>query len=60
VRVEFAHCGIPHNLQKEGSTCVFRVVQEALQNAVKPSLAREFDVELRGESDEIHPTISDM
>jgi signal transduction histidine kinase len=54
VRVEFAHSGTPHNLQKEVSLALFRVVQEALQNAVKHSRAKEFNVELRGEPDEIH------
>lgn len=60
MRVEFAHCGIPHNLQKEAPLALFRLVQEALQNAVKHSVAREFNVELRGESDEIHPWIGNM
>jgi signal transduction histidine kinase len=38
---------------------LFRVLQEALQNAVKHSHAQDFKVELRGAPDEIYLTISD-
>jgi signal transduction histidine kinase len=36
------------------SLCLFRVLQEALRNAVKHSGARKFDVQLKETADEIH------
>lgn len=59
VEIEFSHAGIPHDLPKETSLCLFRVLQEALQNAVKHSGGRLFSVELRGTSSEIQLTVSD-
>jgi signal transduction histidine kinase len=44
----------------EFSLCVFRVLQEALQNAVKYSGVRQFAVELRGTEREIQLTVSDL
>ncbi len=41
------------------SLCLFRVLQEALRNAVKHSGARKFDVQLKETADEIHLTVSD-
>jgi PAS domain S-box-containing protein len=59
VRVEFNHTDMPHTVPKEISLCLFRVLQEALQNAVKHSGARHFHVELRGTQEEICLTVSD-
>jgi PAS domain S-box-containing protein len=59
VRVEFNHADIPRAIPKEISLCLFRVLQEALQNAVKHSGARHFHVELRSTSEEICLTVSD-
>jgi PAS domain S-box-containing protein len=59
VEIDFRHDNIPRSLPKEVSLCLFRVLQEALQNAVKYSGVRHFTVELRGTSDEIHLTVSD-
>jgi signal transduction histidine kinase len=59
VMVEFSHSGIPHTLPKEVSLCLFRVLQEALQNAVKHSGAGSFKVELNGTSQEICLSVSD-
>ena len=39
--------------------CLFRVVQEALQNAIKYSNANELSVHLRGGSDGLTVTITD-
>jgi signal transduction histidine kinase len=44
---------------KEISLCLFRILQEALQNAVKYSGVRRFTVRLEGTPAEIHLTISD-
>jgi signal transduction histidine kinase len=59
VRIEFVHSDVPHHLPKEASLTLFRVLQEALQNAVKHSHAQDFKVELRGIPDEIQLTVSD-
>jgi PAS domain S-box-containing protein len=59
VEIDFSHGGIPHGLHKEISLCLFRVLQESLQNAVKHSGARHFTVELFGTSEEIKLTVSD-
>ena len=59
VQIAFRHEEIPHNLPKEISLCLFRVLQEALQNAVKHSGERYFSVELLGTSGEIELTVND-
>jgi len=60
VEIEFSHAGMPSSLSKEISLCLFRVLQEALQNAVKHSGERRFKVELQGTSEEIQLTVSDL
>ncbi len=60
VEVQFKHAGIPRNLPKEVSLCLFRVLQEALQNAAKHSGVRSFAVDLRGAEDVIDLTVSDV
>jgi len=59
VEVEFNHSDIPRTVPNEIAIRLFRVLQEALQNAVKHSGARQFHVELRGTSGEICLTVSD-
>jgi signal transduction histidine kinase len=60
VEIEFSQAGIPHSLPKEIALCLFRVLQEALQNAVKHSGERHFRVELHGTSSEIQLTVKDL
>jgi signal transduction histidine kinase len=60
VEVDFSHTDIPRSLPKEISLCLFRVLQETLQNAVKHSGVRHFKVELRGTEGEIQLTVSDL
>jgi PAS domain S-box-containing protein len=59
VAIDFSHSGVPSNLPKEISLCLFRVLQEGLQNAVKHSGERHFKVELQGTSEEIQLTVND-
>jgi signal transduction histidine kinase len=59
VEIVFVHDEIPSTVPKEISLCLFRVLQEALQNAVKHSGARHFDVEMRYASDAIQLTVRD-
>jgi PAS domain S-box-containing protein len=60
VEIDFSHAGIPRSLPKEISLCLFRVLQEALQNAVKHSGERHFRVELYGTSREIQLSVNDL
>jgi PAS domain S-box-containing protein len=60
VEIHFSHEGIPRNLPKQISLCLFRVLQEALQNAVKHSGERHFTVELAGTSAQIQLTVNDL
>jgi signal transduction histidine kinase len=53
VRIEFSHSDVPPAIPKEISLCLFRVLQEALQNAVKHSAERNVTVELHGTQDGI-------
>jgi len=59
VEIVFEHAGIPDNLPKEVSLCLFRVLQEGLQNAVKHSGVRSFAVDLRRTGESIELTVAD-
>ncbi len=59
VRIEFKDADMPTTMPKEVSLCLFRVLQEALQNAVKHSGAKNFTVEVRGTTEGISLTVSD-
>jgi signal transduction histidine kinase len=59
VEIDFICIHVPRRVAHDISLCLFRVLQEALHNAVKHSLACRFEVELRGTSDAIHLTIRD-
>ena len=50
---------IPDNLQEEVSLCLFRVLQEAVQNAIKHSGARHVQVSLQSVSHDIELTVQD-
>jgi len=51
VVVEFGHHNVPGGVPADVSLCLFRVLQEALSNAVRHSRVRHFDVHLRGTGD---------
>jgi PAS domain S-box-containing protein len=59
VQIDFSHTGVPHTIPKEISLCLFRILQEALQNAAKHSGARRFKVELSGTSEDISLMVGD-
>ena len=59
VEIDFSQTGIPRKVPKEISLCLFRVLQEALQNAVKHSGVKHFRVELRGTPDKIQLVVND-
>jgi PAS domain S-box-containing protein len=59
VDIDFAHADVPPAVPDDISLCLFRVLQEALRNAVKHSGVRHFDVELRGVLEGVHLTVRD-
>jgi PAS domain S-box-containing protein len=59
VDVQFSHSAVPSTVPKEVSLCLFRVLQEALQNAMKYSGVTLFHVNLCGTSDGVELTVSD-
>jgi signal transduction histidine kinase len=59
VRISFSVSGVIESLPRDVSLCLFRVLQEALQNGVKHSRANHFFVEIRGTPEEVRLTIVD-
>jgi PAS domain S-box-containing protein len=60
VHAHFHSQDIPGDLTREVSLCLFRVLQEALQNAIKYSGSLVFQVVLKGGSDKIELTVTDF
>jgi len=60
VVVEFVGRDVPDSLPREVSLSLFRVVQEALHNAVKYSGQKHFEVRLQGESERLELEVSDQ
>jgi PAS domain S-box-containing protein len=59
VEIDFHSENIPKELPKEISLCLFRVLQESLQNAIKHSGSRQFQVSLTGGVNEIELKVHD-
>ena len=59
VAIDFRHDNVPRSVPPDVSLCLFRVLQEALQNALRHSCVRQFDVQLRGTGDAVHLTVRD-
>ncbi len=59
VEIDLHSENIPNDLSQEISLCIFRVLQEALQNAVKHSGSRRFQVSLSRKSNDIVLTVHD-
>jgi signal transduction histidine kinase len=59
VTITFVHENVPPMFVPDLNLCLFRIVQEALQNALKYSKAHNVSVDLRGVSDGIELTIVD-
>jgi signal transduction histidine kinase len=57
--IAFTHANVPPTLPPELTLCLFRVVQEAVQNALKHGRARHVSVELHGGADGLALTIAD-
>jgi len=59
IQIEIKDEGVPSSVPAEVSLCLFRIVQEALHNAVKHSGTKRVDVLMRKTTDQIHLTLSD-
>ena len=59
VDIDFHTENFPQDLPAEISLCLYRVLQEALQNATKHSGTRHFKVSLTGRTNEIELTVQD-
>jgi len=59
VEINFKTDEIPNNVSHEVSLCLFRIVQEALQNATKHSQVRHFEVILSCSDNRLFLTVSD-
>ena len=59
VEIDFQSQDIPKNHPPEIALCLFRVLQEALHNAVRHSGARRFKVSLTSREDEIELRVED-
>jgi signal transduction histidine kinase len=59
VAIAYTHENVPSSLPPDVMLCLFRVVQEALQNALKYSRATQLAVDIRGTSDGLTVTIFD-
>jgi PAS domain S-box-containing protein len=57
--VDFTEINIPGSLPREVSLSLFRVIQEALHNAIKYSGQKLFEVRLQGKADEIELEVTD-
>jgi signal transduction histidine kinase len=59
VEIDFSHDNIPENLSTNIALCVFRVLQEALNNAVRHAGVRDVTAALRGTPTEIQLQVID-
>jgi len=59
IKIDFRCCAIPEDLPREVSLCLFRVLQEALHNAVKYSGVGVFEVSLTGSPQAIELKVHD-
>jgi PAS domain S-box-containing protein len=59
-KIDFKHNNVPKALPQDISLCLFRVLQEAMSNAVKHSGERRFEVALDCTLDQLHLTVADQ
>ena len=59
VEVDFDYAAVQPGVPAETSLCLFRVLQEALHNAVRHSGVRQFEVQLRGTPNALELTVHD-
>ena len=59
LKIEFVHEGVPADLPRDVSLCLYRIVQECLNNVIKHSGAAEAKVEFHGTANEFRLRVSD-
>jgi PAS domain S-box-containing protein len=59
VKVDFTHREVPKDLPQDVSLCLFRILQESLQNAAKHSGCTNFAVHVEGLPDQVQLTVRD-
>jgi PAS domain S-box-containing protein len=59
VEIDFQTYDLPSPVPPDSALCFFRILQESLNNSVKHSGVRHFEVRLWGTLDEIHLTVKD-
>jgi len=59
LQVTFAHDGVPASVPADTALCVFRLVQESLQNVLKHSGVREAQVTMTGDDGTLRLVIAD-
>ena len=59
LKIEFLHEGVPSDLPRDVSLCLYRIVQECLNNVIKHSGAEDAKVELRRTENEVRLSLSD-
>ena len=59
ITIDFHAETVVERLRPDLSLSLFRVLQEALQNAIKHSGSRQLHVSLRGDADEVELTVAD-
>jgi PAS domain S-box-containing protein len=59
IEILSTYVNVPAQLNNSTSLCLFRIVQEALHNAIKHSGSDRFTVELNGVQGELHVAIAD-
>ena len=57
--VDFAATDVPREVPQDVSLCLFRVLQESLNNAIKYSGVQHFEVRIQGSLGEIQLTVHD-
>ena len=58
-KIDFRHKNVPTDVPRDASLCLFRILQEALHNAVKHSGVRHFNVNLIGVANGVELTVQD-
>jgi len=59
IRIEFDHKSVPRDVPADVALCLYRIIQESLQNMVRHSGAREAAVQLHGAGDHLKLLITD-
>jgi PAS domain S-box-containing protein len=60
VKIDFSSENVPRDLPAEIGLCLFRILQESLQNAAKHSGSQDLRVSLTRRSDDLQLTVSDL